>query len=102
LNLFSQTNDSHLHVKTEVEIIDSILRKNIVPKDEALKFGNIVIQDLSGRMMPVNTFASEFLRKLSKKDYYSEFDANQIFLSIQESPLLWYNIPVIYLKMKKG
>ena len=102
LNLFSQTKDSHLHVKTEVEIIDSILRKNIVPKDEALKFGNIVIQDLSGRMMPVNTFASEFLRKLSKKDYYSEFDANQIFLSIQESPLLWYNIPVIYLKMKKG
>ena len=102
LNLFSQTNDSHLHVKTEVEIIDSILRKNIVPKDEALKFGNIVIQDLSGRMMPVNTFASEFLRKLSKKDYYSEFDANQIFLSIQESPLLWYNIPVIYLKIKKG
>ena len=102
LNLFSQTNESHLHVKTEVEIIDSILRKNIVPKDEALKFGNIVIQDLSGRMMPVNTFASEFLRKLSKKDYYSEFDANQIFLSIQESPLLWYNIPVIYLKMKKG
>ena len=102
LNLFSQTNDSHLHVKTEVEIIDSILRKNIVPKDEALKFGNIVIQDLSGRMMPVNTFASEFLRKLSKKDYYSEFDANQIFLSIQESPLLWYNIPVIYLKLKKG
>ena len=102
LNLFSQTNDSHLHVKTEVEIIDSILRKNIVPKQEALKFGNIVIQDLSGRMMPVNTFASEFLRKLSKKDYYSEFDANQIFLSIQESPLLWYNIPVIYLKMKKG
>ncbi|MDB2321601.1 cytochrome c biogenesis protein CcsA [Flavobacteriaceae bacterium] len=102
LNLFSQTNDSHLHVKTEVEIIDSILRKNIVPKDEALKFGNIVIQDLSGRMMPINTFASEFLRKLSKKDYYSEFDANQIFLSIQESPLLWYNIPVIYLKMKKG
>ena len=102
LNLFSQTNDSHLHVKTEFEIIDSILRKNIVPKQEALKFGNIVIQDLSGRMMPVNTFASEFLRKLSKKDYYSEFDANQIFLSIQESPLLWYNIPVIYLKMKKG
>ena len=102
LNLFSQTNDSHLHLKTEVEIIDSILRKNIVPKQEALKFGNIVIQDLSGRMMPVNTFASEFLRKLSKKDYYSEFDANQIFLSIQESPLLWYNIPVIYLKLKKG
>ena len=101
-NIFSQNNDNHLHIKTDVEKIDSILRVNIVPKNEAGKFGNIVIQDLSGRMMPVNTFASEFLRKLSKKDHYAEFDANQIFLSIQESPLLWYNVPVIYLKMKKG
>jgi hypothetical protein len=41
-------------------------------------------------MMPVNTFASEFLRKLSKKDYYSEFDANQIFLSIKK--VLFYGI----------
>ena len=102
LNLFSQSNDTHLHAKSDVEIIDSILGKNIVPKNEATKFGNIVIQDLSGRMMPVNTFASEFLRKLSKKDHYGEFDANQVFLSIQESPLLWYNVPVIYLKIKKG
>jgi cytochrome c-type biogenesis protein CcsB len=102
LNLFSQSNDTHLHAKSDVEIIDSILGKNIVPKNEATKFGNIVIQDLSGRMMPVNTFASEFLRKLSKKDHYAEFDANQVFLSIQESPLLWYNVPVIYLKIKKG
>ena len=102
LNIVSQSNDSHLHVKTDIEVIDSILTKNIVPKEEAAKFGNIVIQDLSGRMMPVNTFASEFLRKLSKKDHYGDFDANQIFLSIQESPLLWYNVPVIYLKVKKG
>ena len=102
VNLFSQSNDTHLHAKSDVEIIDSILGKNIVPKSEATKFGNIVIQDLSGRMMPVNTFASEFLRKLSKKDHYGEFDANQVFLSIQESPLLWYNVPVIYLKIKKG
>ena len=102
LNVVSQSSDSHLHVKTDVEVIDSILTKNIVPKEEAAKFGNIVIQDLSGRMMPVNTFASEFLRKLSKKDRYGDFDANQIFLSIQESPLLWYNVPVIYLKVKKG
>ena len=102
VNLFSQSNDTHLHAKSDVEIIDSILGKNIVPKSQATKFGNIVIQDLSGRMMPVNTFASEFLRKLSKKDHYGEFDANQVFLSIQESPLLWYNVPVIYLKIKKG
>jgi len=42
------------------------------------------------------------LRKLSKKEVYGEFDANQVFLSIQESPLLWYNVPIIYIKPKKG
>jgi len=78
--------------------IDSVLRENITPKDHAEKFGNLVIQDISGRMMPVNTYASEFLRKLSKSDTYEEFDENQVFLSIQESPRLWYNVPIIYLR----
>ena len=40
--------------------------------------------------------------KLSKKDVYQTFDANQVFLSMQESPQLWYNVPLIYLKAKKA
>ncbi|WP_282124033.1 cytochrome c biogenesis protein CcsA [Algibacter mikhailovii] len=95
-------NDGHDHTKPTKAQIDSILKANITPKDHADKFGHLVIQDLSGRMMPVNTYASEMLRKLSKSDTYENFDANQVFLSIQESPMLWYNVPVIYLKPKKG
>lgn len=82
--------------------VDSILKANVVNKAEAENFGKLVIQDIGGRMMPVNTYASEFLRKLSKSDTYEGFTADQIFLSIQESPLLWYNVPIIYLKPKKG
>jgi len=78
--------------------IDSVLKANITPKSHASKFGHLVIQDLSGRMMPINTYASEFLRKVSKSDMYEGFDANQVFLSIQESPRLWYNVPIIYLR----
>ena len=95
-------NDGHDHSRPSKSQIDSILKANITPKDHADAFGHLVIQDVSGRMMPVNTFASEMLRKLSKQDSYEEFDANQVFLSIQESPLLWYNVPIIYLKPKKG
>ncbi|WP_346883575.1 cytochrome c biogenesis protein CcsA [uncultured Algibacter sp.] len=107
LNSFSQDHfegDGHDHAKEETTKtqIDSILKANIAPKSHTDKFGELVIQDLSGRMMPVNTYASEMLRKLSKNDSYEGFDANQVFLSIQESPLLWYNVPVIYLKPKKG
>ncbi|MEJ6791342.1 MAG: cytochrome c biogenesis protein CcsA [Lacinutrix sp.] len=82
--------------------VDSILRANMVPKKEADKFGRIVIQDIGGRMMPVNTYASEFLRKLCKSDTYEGFTADQVFLSVHESPEFWYNVPIIYLKSKKG
>ncbi|XMO85676.1 cytochrome c biogenesis protein CcsA [Algibacter sp. AS12] len=94
--------DGHDHSQPTKAQIDSILKANIAPKAHADKFGHLVIQDLSGRMMPVNTYASEMLRKLSKHDTYGDFDANQVFLSIQESPMLWYNVPIIYLKPKKG
>ena len=105
LNTFAQEHhegDGHNHSKPTKAQIDSILQENITPKAHADKFGHLVIQDLSGRMMPVNTYASEMLRKLSKYDAYEGFDANQVFLSIQESPMLWYNVPIIYLKLKKG
>ncbi len=105
LNGFSQAhskNDGHNHFKPTKAQIDSVLKANITPKQHADAFGHLVIQDLSGRMMPVDTYASEMLRKLSKKESYGDFDANQIFLSIQESPQLWYNVPIIYLKPKKA
>ncbi|GAA4300904.1 cytochrome c biogenesis protein CcsA [Aestuariibaculum suncheonense] len=104
MNAFAQTHsdhDGHDHNKASKAQIDSVLAANITPKEVAEDFGHLVIQDLSGRMMPVNTYASEMLRKLSKNDTYENFDANQVFLSIQESPMLWYNVPIIYLKAKK-
>tara|TARA_R110001592_G_scaffold328697_3_gene610321 strand:+ start:63 stop:3248 length:3186 start_codon:yes stop_codon:yes gene_type:complete len=105
LNAFSQEHskdDGHNHLKPSKTQIDSVLKANITPKEHADKFGHLVIQDLSGRMMPVDTYASEMLRKLTKSDTYEGFDANQVFLSIQESPILWYNTPIIYLKLQKA
>ncbi|MGJ8550081.1 cytochrome c biogenesis protein CcsA [Winogradskyella wichelsiae] len=84
------------------EQIDSILRVHITPKEHTAKFSKMVVQDYSGRMMPMHTYASEMLRKLSKSDVYEDFDADQVFLSIQESPMLWYNVPIIYLKPRKA
>ncbi|OEJ98522.1 cytochrome C biogenesis protein [Flavivirga aquatica] len=106
IQAFSQTqhseNDGHDYSRPTKTQVDSVLKVNIAPKDHADKFGHLVIQDLSGRMMPVNTYASEMLRKLSKHDTYEGLDANQVFLSIHESPTLWYNVPVIFLKRKKA
>jgi cytochrome c-type biogenesis protein CcsB len=102
--------DGHDHSATERTTpeklskaqVDSILRANVVPKEEAEKFGHVVIQDFDGRMKPVNTYASELLRKLSKVDHYEDLDANQAFLSMQESPRLWWEVPVIFMKRMKS
>ena len=48
-------------------------------------------------MKPLNTFASELLRKVSKSDTYKELSADQVLISITKNPILWYNVPLIYL-----
>tara|TARA_B100001765_G_scaffold215365_1_gene186998 strand:- start:36246 stop:39539 length:3294 start_codon:yes stop_codon:yes gene_type:complete len=78
--------------------IDSVLMANKVPAEEAAKFGKLVIQDDSGRMMPVNTFSSLLLRKLSRSDKYEGLTADQVFLSMVETPFFWYNVDLIYVK----
>ncbi|BAO76950.1 cytochrome c biogenesis protein CcsA [Winogradskyella sp. PG-2] len=97
-------NDGHDHApeKPAKAQLDSLLKANITPKAHTDKFAEMVIQDYSGRMMPVHTYASEMLRKISKSDVYEDMDATQIFLSIQESRMLWYNMPVIYLTPRKA
>lgn len=95
--------DGHDHdIKPQKSQIDSILSVHMTPEKHAAKFAQMVIQDYGGRMMPMHTYASEMLRKLSKSDTYEDFNATQVFLSIQESPMLWYNVPIIYLKPRKG
>ncbi|RCW91251.1 cytochrome c biogenesis protein CcsA [Winogradskyella arenosi] len=96
-------NDGHNHQKETTKAqIDSILAVHITPQHHTAEFSKMVVQDYSGRMMPMHTYASEMLRKLSKSDVYEDFDADQVFLSIQESPMLWYNVPIIYLKPRKA
>ncbi|MGY5353255.1 cytochrome c biogenesis protein CcsA [Wenyingzhuangia sp. IMCC45533] len=80
------------------EEVKQNITKYATKPDHALEFSKLVIQDAGGRMKPIHTFASELLRKVSKKDTYNGLDANQVFLSMVENPRLWYDAPVIYLE----
>lgn len=92
-----KAHNNHVAEITAVQI-DSILNANVVSKEHAELFSELVIQDAGGRMKPVHTFASQLLRKVSKSDEYHGLDANQFFLSIVENPRLWFQVPVIYLE----
>ncbi len=90
--------EEHAHVASNKARVDSMIQSSAVKAEHAAKFGKLVIQDAGGRMKPANTFASELLRKLSKKDTYEGLNADQILISMTENPALWYNVPLIYVK----
>ncbi len=85
----------HLQTLPTKAQLDSVIKANIVSKEHAANFGSIVIQDERGRMKPVNTFSSELLRKLSKRDTYEGLNADQVFVSMVENPFIWYSVPII-------
>ncbi|EDM43450.1 Cytochrome c assembly protein [unidentified eubacterium SCB49] len=83
----------------KIEHVDKFIVANAVDKEHAAKFGKMVIQD-DGRMKPVNTFASELLRKVSAENSFEGLDANQVFLSMLEFPRYWSQANII--KLKRG
>ncbi|PQB04519.1 cytochrome c biogenesis protein CcsA [Aureitalea marina] len=85
-----------IHSRAPGQQLDSIIVANAVDAEHAARFGELVIQD-NGRMKPVNTFASELLRKVSKKNSYLGLDANQVFMSMTEFPRLWLEVPLLKL-----
>nr|MBP6827216.1 cytochrome c biogenesis protein CcsA [Saprospiraceae bacterium] len=68
-----------------------------VDKDHAALFGRIMVQDYKGRLKPLNTFTSEILRKLSRKEGLYGQTADQIVLGMSVYPQDWYNVPLIKL-----
>jgi len=92
-----------------IPIMDLVSRQNIDPHHAEL-FGRILVQDLDGRIKPINTLASEFLRKIHGKTTFTiiedgkkiSLDANQSFLAMHVSPGAWQQIPVIKIDPLKG
>ncbi|MGJ8685531.1 MAG: cytochrome c biogenesis protein CcsA [Nonlabens sp.] len=94
-------------IQTPVSRLDSIIVANMIPQEQAAKFGEVIIQD-NGRMKPASTLASELLRKISERDYYEahvgdsvvRLSPEQTLLSMMQFGNLWYEVPLI--KLKRG
>ncbi len=96
LNGFSQMHNERKATEKE---IDSLLEKFKVNENQASKFGRLIIQDAGGRMKPINTFSSELLRKVSHSNTYKKMNADQVFLSMTQFADLWYEVPLVYIKI---
>jgi len=95
--MFAQE-DEHMHAETAKAQMDSIIKTNAVSEEHAAKFGRLVIQDAGGRMKPANTYSSELLRKISKSDEYAGLSSDQVLISMTENPMVWYNVPILFVE----
>lgn len=77
-----------------------IIQKSKVPAEHASRFGALPMQGSDGRMEPVNTFASEVLRKLHRAEKVGDLNPDQFILSLLTIPEMWKHVPFIKLPNK--
>ena len=86
-----------LPVRAQPAVADAreVVLRYQVPADHAARFGLLPMQSVTGRMMPVNTFASEVLRKLHKSDRVYGHSPDQFMISLITMPDVWMQVPLI-------
>lgn len=72
-----------------------VVRSHVVPRAHVDRFAALPMQSVSGRMMPVSTFASEVLRKLHRREEVYGLDADRFLLGMLVMPDVWMHIPFI-------
>ena len=58
-------------------------------------FEKLLVQDNQGRVEPVNTLASEVLRKLNRGNSFQGMSPSEVFLGMSVRPAAWGNVPII-------
>lgn len=73
---------------------NDILKSYVINEEHASQFGKLPMQSGNGRMMPINTFSSEILRKLYKANTIEGMNSDQFLLSLFIMPDVWMRIPL--------
>ena len=73
----------------------SDMERNVVSPAHAARLGVLPLQSEKGRVMPVNTFSSEVLRKLHKSDRIGKLNSDQFLISLLAMPEKWVYVPFI-------
>ena len=64
-------------------------------KDHVSEFGKMLVQSTQGRIEPVNTLASEILRKVARKNSWEGLSSTEVFLDMQANTEKWKDIAII-------
>lgn len=73
----------------------TIKKELIINQEHAEKFGRLLVQDQGGRIKPIQTLASEILRKISRKEIFNNLTPNQVLLGMMHNSSQWQSTPII-------
>ena len=68
-----------------------------IAPETAERFGRLLLQSSDGRIEPVDSYASEILRKLYHRDSYGNLNANQVLAGILTDRQTWGREPILYI-----
>ena len=74
------------------------VQKSAVPAAHAERFGTLPVQSSNGRIIPMNTFSSEILRKLHQNTRFGDLNPDRFLLSLFVMPEMWMQVPLITCK----
>lgn len=88
--------------------LDTSLLMQPIEVTHANSFGAILVQDMDGRIKPINSLASELCRKLMRSTSFKspvtgvKYDVNQLFLALHKDPDLWQFVPLVKVDAEKS
>lgn len=89
--------EEHSHTQ---ETVTPVFR--IMSKEHSSELATLLIQDYSGRIVPLHTMADQLLRKVHRKQSYKDYNAVQTIISMHMYRDHWLNEKIIYVSSKGG
>ena len=80
---------------------NSVFATDVISANHIANFDALVVQDNGGRLKPVHTQTSEYLRKIYGKDKFNNQSATQVIIGMMHDPVNWSNEPIIKISHQK-
>ena len=79
----------------------SIFAEDNFNQEHLAKFDALVVQDNGGRLKPIHTLTSEYLRKVYGKNYFEDKSGTEVLLEMMYNPILWGKKPIVKVSHSK-
>ena len=80
---------------------NTLFASDVISANHTANFDALVVQDNGGRLKPVHTQTSEYLRKIYGKDKFNHQSATQVIIGMMHDPISWSKEPIIKVSHQK-